>query len=99
MYLVMKVRESIERRTKPAVRPRKFATHENTRYLVNSHKCWKVVQWFKSLGDTPMTGFHTWHCMCEGVDQDLGYGHEESYLMHDMKKISCRIAFSIWNAV
>ena len=24
-------------------------------------------------------------CMCEGVDQDLGYGHEESHLMHDMK--------------
>ena len=24
-------------------------------------------------------------CMCEGVGQDLGYGHEESYLMHDMK--------------
>ena len=23
--------------------------------------------------------------MCEGVGQDLGYGHEESHLMHDMK--------------
>ena len=32
-----------------------------------------------------MTGFHTWRCMCEGVDQDPGYGHEESHLMHDMK--------------
>ena len=23
--------------------------------------------------------------MCEGVGQDLGYGHEESDLIHDMK--------------
>ena len=27
----------------------------------------------ESLGETPMTGFHTWSCMCEGVGQDLGY--------------------------
>ena len=32
-----------------------------------------------------MTNFHTWHFMCEGVDQDSGYGHKESHLMHDMK--------------
>ena len=38
-----------------------------------------------SLGETQMTGFHTWHCKCEGVSQDLGYGHEESHLIHDMK--------------
>ena len=31
-----------------------------------------------------MTGFHTWRCMCEGVGQNSGYGHEESHLMHDM---------------
>ena len=30
-----------------------------------------------------MTGFHTWHYKCEGVGQDLGFGHEESHLMHD----------------
>ena len=30
-----------------------------------------------------MTGFHTWHCGCEGVGRDSGYGHEESHLMHD----------------
>ena len=23
--------------------------------------------------------------MCEGVDQDSGYGHEEAHLIHDMK--------------
>ena len=38
-----------------------------------------------SLGKTPMTGFHTLRCMCEGVGQDSGYGHKESHLIHDMK--------------
>ena len=37
------------------------------------------------MGETPMTGFHTWRCMCEGVGQDSGYGHEPSHLIHDMK--------------
>ena len=32
-----------------------------------------------------MTGFHTWHYICEGVGQDSGYGHEGSHLIHDMK--------------
>ena len=27
----------------------------------------------ESLGETPMTSFHTWSFMCEGVGQDLGY--------------------------
>ena len=27
----------------------------NTRDLINEN--WRVVQWFKSLGETPMTGF------------------------------------------
>ena len=39
----------------------------------------------KSLGETPMTGFRTWRCMCEGVDRDSGCGHEKSHLMHDIK--------------
>ena len=81
----MKVRKSLGRHAKPAVRPQKFATHKNTRDLENSNEYWWVVQWIKLLGETSMTGFHTWHCMCEGVDQDSGYGHEESHLMHDMK--------------
>ena len=38
----------------------------------------------RSLSETPMTGFHNWHFMCEGVGQDSSYGHEESHLMHDM---------------
>ena len=39
-----------------------------------------------SLGETPITGIHTWHCMSEGVNRDSGYGHAKSNLMHDMKK-------------
>ena len=27
----------------------------------------------ESLGETPMTIFHTWYGMCEGVGQDSGY--------------------------
>ena len=69
---------------KHVVRPRKFATHENTRDLVNLNKYWRVVQWVKSLGETPMNDFHTLHCRCEGVGRDSGCGHEESHLMHDM---------------
>ena len=26
-----------------------------------------------SLGEIPMTGFHTWLCMCEGVGRDSEY--------------------------
>ena len=51
------------------------------------------VQWVKSLSETPMTGFHTWCCMCEGVGQDLGYGHEESHLIHDMKLFHVGVHF------
>ena len=85
MYPVMKVRKSVERRAKLAVKPRKFVTHKNTRDLVKLNEYWRVVQWVKSFGEIPMTGFHTWHCMCEGASQDSSYGHEESHLMHDMK--------------
>ena len=46
-----------------------------------------------SFGETPMTGFHTWHCMCEGVGQDSVYEHEESHLMHDMKKFNVGLHF------
>ena len=75
MYPAMKVRESVERCAKPAVRPRKFATQTNTWDLMKVNKYWKVVQWVKSFSETPMTGFHTWHL----------HGHKESHLMHDMK--------------
>ena len=85
MYPAMKVHESVGRRAKLAVRPHKFSPHKNTRDLENLNEYWWVVQWVKSLGETSMTSFHTWHCMCEGVNQDSGYGHEESHLMHDMK--------------
>ena len=69
---------------KLVVRPQKFATQINTRDLVKLNKHWRVVQWVESLGETPMTSFHTWHCKCEGVSRDSGCGHEESHLMHDM---------------
>ena len=59
IYPTMKVRESVGRRTKPTMRPRQFATHKNTLDLVNSNEYWKVVQWVKSLDETPMIGFHT----------------------------------------
>ena len=84
MYLAMKVRKSVGRHVKPAVRPRKFATQINTRDLVKLNKHWRVVQWVESLGETSMTGFHTWHCRCEGVSRDSGCGHKKSHLMHDM---------------
>ena len=57
----MKVHESIGRRAKPTVRPRKFMTHKNTLDLIKLNKYWRVIQWVKSLGETPMTGFHTLH--------------------------------------
>ena len=83
MYLAMKVRESVRRHAKPAVRPRKFENQINTQDLVKLNKHWRVVQWVESLGETPMTGFHTWHCRCEGVSWDSGWGNEESHLLHD----------------
>ena len=61
MCPAMKVCETVERRAKPAVRPQKFATHKNTRDLMKLNKYWRVFQWVKSLGETPLTGFHTWH--------------------------------------
>ena len=74
MYPVMKVRESVRMRTKPAVRPWKFATHKNTRDLMKLNKYWRVVQWVKSLGKTPMTIFTLGICICEGVGEDSGHG-------------------------
>ena len=84
MYPAMKVRESVGRCVKPAVRPWKFATQINTWNLVKLNKHWRVVQCVESLGETPIIGFHTWHCRCEGVSWDSGCGHEESHLMYDM---------------
>ena len=84
MYPAMKVHESVGRHAKPAVRPQKFVTQINIRDLItNSNEYWRVIQWVKSLGETPMTSFHTWHCRCEGVGRDSSCGHEEFHLMHD----------------
>ena len=85
MYPAMKIRKSVGRRVKPPMRPRKFTTHKNTRDLVKLNENWRVIQWVKSLGETPMTGFYTWCCMCEGVDQDSSCVHEKSHLMQDVK--------------
>ena len=92
MYSAMKVHECIGRHGKPVVRLRKFATHKNTRDLVNSNEYWRVIQWVKSLGETQMIDFHTWRCKCEGAGQDSSYGHEESHLIHDMK-------YSMWDCI
>ena len=69
----MKVRESVGRRAKPTVRPRKFATHKNTQDLLKINKYWRVVQWVKSFGETPMKVFTLGICMCEGVGEDSGH--------------------------
>ena len=61
MYPAMKVCESVGRRVKTTMRPRKFVTHKNTRDLKKLNKYWRVFQWVKSLGETPLTGFHTRH--------------------------------------
>ena len=53
----------------------------NTRDLVK----FKLILEGCPMGETPMTGFHTWRCMREGVGQDSGYRHEPSHLIHDMK--------------
>ena len=74
MYLAIKVRESVERRVKPTVRPQKFATQINTRDLMKLNKYWRVVQWVKSLGETPMMIFLLSIGMCEGVGEDSGRG-------------------------
>ena len=74
MYPMMKVHVSVGRRVKLTVRPRKFATHKNTRDLIKLNKYWRVVQWVKSLGETPMTVFTLGICMFEGVGEDSGHG-------------------------
>ena len=45
-----------------------------------------------------MIGFHTWHYMCEGFGQDSGYRHEESHLMHGMKKfhVGLHFLYGMW---
>ena len=70
MYPAMKVCESVERHTKLVVRPRKYGTHKNTHDLIKLNKYWSVVQWVKSLGETPMTVLTLGICMCEGVGED-----------------------------
>ena len=46
MYPAMKVYESVGKRAKPAVRPRKFATHKNTRDLVKTSEYWNFSNGF-----------------------------------------------------
>ena len=82
----MKVRESVGRCVKLAVRPWKFATHKNTWDLMKLKKYWKVVQWVKSFRWNTNDWFS--HLAFEYVRESIRtwvYGHEESHLMHDMK--------------
>ena len=71
----------------------------NTRDLMKPNEHWRIFQCVLSFKNkkilfekknshwvkTPMIGFHIWSRRCEGVGQDLGYGHEESHLIHEMK--------------
>ena len=45
MYPAMKVRENVERRAKPAVRPRKFVTHKKHTELGKNKLISEIVQW------------------------------------------------------
>ena len=69
------------------VTPKKTWPMNNTRDLIKKKKIQVDIRGFSNslshFGETPMTGFHTWHCRYEGVSQDSGYGHEKSHLMHD----------------
>ena len=49
MYPSMKVRESVGRHAKPAVRPRKFSTHKNTRDLVKTSEYWSLSNGFSLI--------------------------------------------------
>ena len=46
MYPTMKVCESVRRRVKPAVRPQKFATHQNTWDLVKTSEYQSLLNGF-----------------------------------------------------
>ena len=51
----------------------------------------------ESLRGTPMTTFHTWYGVCEGVGWDLGYvmggggGGWGSHFMHDINHSMCEL--------
>ena len=50
----------------------------------------------ESLSGTPMTSFHTWHGMCEGVGRDSGYvmrGH----ILCMIQIIPCVKFKIVWN--
>ena len=50
----------------------------------------------ESLCGTPMTIFHTWYGMCEGVGQDSMYVVSSFHLMHDIKHSMCKFQI-VWN--
>ena len=79
MYPVMKVCESVGRRAKPAVRPQKFATQINTRDLMKLNKYWRVVQWVKSLGETPMSFSHLAYAYLRESVRTRYMGQDESH--------------------
>ena len=55
MNPAMKVRESVRRRCKACGDTSKIRNPNKHTDLINLN--WRVVQWVKSLGETPMTGF------------------------------------------
>ena len=86
MYPAMKVRESVRRRAKPTVKPRKFTTQINTQDLIKKIQV-NIGVLSNSLSHwvLPMIDFHTWRCRCEVVSRDWGCVHEASHLMYDTR--------------
>ena len=50
----------------------------------------------ESLGGTPMTIFHTWYGMCEGVDRDSRYVVSGFISCNDIKHSMCKFQI-VWN--
>ena len=55
----------------------------NKQNFMKSNEHWRIFQWVLSFKNKNILKLGI--CMCEGVGQDSGYGHEESHLIHDMK--------------
>ena len=96
MHLAMKVHESVKKRVKLAVRPRKFATHKNTRDLVKTSEYQSLSNGFRLIKQKAFVlekwswMEHKWQfshwayaCARESVrTQDMGQGESHSHPWH-----------------
>ena len=82
------------------VTPKKTWPMKNTWDLIKkkSSKYWKVVQLFKSLGETSMTSFHTWHYRWRESIGTWVVGMR-SLISCMTRNIPYRIALFIWNVI